>query len=277
MKVINISNLQTIPTTIEYIDCMKVRPILEVDNYHYYPERYGHFVYGLRGYANYTYKETLIEIYPNSLAYIPTGSDPVFSENSDYEFIKIYFKIVEQSTDEEIILYDVPKILFNETPTHIVHELNNMCTYYTSNNIAYLKLFSMFFSLLDNIYHALQRTDISPQNSSLPISPALLFIRNNYKYDYSTKELADICCLSESYFRKKFKEYTHSTPTEYRLFLQINDACQRLHDQQYSISYIAELAGFKSFQYFHKVFTKIMGISPSEYRKRLSHYNPGIK
>ena len=57
----------------------------------------------------------------------------------------------------------------------------------------------------------------------------------------------------------KFKEYLNS--------LRINRALELIGDPDLSVSEISEKCGFSDPYYFSKVFKKITGLTPTEYRK----------
>lgn len=272
MKIINLQNLKQTPINIQDIFVIKVKPKKEVDDYYYPSTPVGYFIYSIRGYANYIFNGHITEILPNSLTYVPTGIDPYFNEDMNFEYIKIYFRMTDQNSNEEIVLTDTVQLLFNSTPLNIHQEISELLFRYSIDSSSYLRINSMFYSLLDNICYAYTKPN-DDILKSLPIAPAIRYIRDNYQYEFTTKELADMCQLSEPYFRKLFKDIIHSNPTDYKNYLRINRACQELSISSRPIKRTAEIVGFNSMQYFYKTFKSIVGISPTEYRKRIAHYN----
>lgn len=271
MKSISLKELANTPVFLEYLQPIKVTPKLEVDNYYYPDTPSGHLLYSFAGEASYIYKSKITHIRPGALYYIPTGSDPHFNENVDYEYIKIYFKLIETQTSEEIILSDDISELIAQCSESLKTELFSLCYVFSSENISVFRQNSLFFSLLDNIYMSSQMESVKPSGkaSALAISPALVHIQHNFKYNFSTKELADMCALSESHFRKLFREAMQVSPTEYRNFLRINFACTQLKTSNYTISYLADLAGFDNITHFYRQFKHFIGLSPSEYRQKV--------
>ncbi len=271
MKVVSLQEIKYFPVIIKYFRAVHIKPNLEVNDFHYPGTPYGHFLYAIKGYANYIYDGQIYEIYPDSLFYIPTGIDPFFNTDEEFEYIKIFFTMNENPSDEEIILSDAPMSIFNSTPANILNIITEMVLCFSSTPKHFIRQYSLFYSLLDGIIST-QISITDSTGSSLPITPAIQFIKNNFRYDYATKELADMCNLSEPYFRKLFKETMHSTPTEYKNYIRINRACHYLVIGSTTVSKISEQVGFKSFQYFYKTFKSIIGVSPTEYRTRASAY-----
>ncbi|MEH6814578.1 MAG: AraC family transcriptional regulator, partial [Motiliproteus sp.] len=79
--------------------------------------------------------------------------------------------------------------------------------------------------------------------------------------------LAQSCNLSKYHFAKKYKELTGSSAINHFINLKIEHACQLLDVSQKSISQISYDVGYDDAYYFSRIFKKVMGLSPSEYRK----------
>lgn len=83
----------------------------------------------------------------------------------------------------------------------------------------------------------------------------------------SISECAKFCNLSETHFRRIFKDITGSSPNEFITKIKINRAKELLLFTEYSISEIAESCGFEDQNYFSRVFKLNAGTNPTEYRK----------
>ena len=94
------------------------------------------------------------------------------------------------------------------------------------------------------------------------------YIENNLSYDISVKELAKLCNMSASNFRRIFTKYSGVSPMEYKNILRIAKAKELLRNTNISITEIAEQLGFYDSSYFTKVFYKKCAYKPGEYRKR---------
>lgn len=112
-----------------------------------------------------------------------------------------------------------------------------------------------------------------PENS-LVISPALSFIEDNYMQEITMADLADLCRLSLSHFRRSFKNITGVSPLEYLNITRIMKACNLLQSTPMSVLQIAEETGFHSISCFNRYFGKVIGSSPKSYRKRM--HKPAI-
>lgn len=108
-------------------------------------------------------------------------------------------------------------------------------------------------------------------NSSL-ISPALDYISEFPDQQIRIEELAQMCHISETHFRRSFSECMNMTPVEYINWVRIKTACDELKKTNDSIGDIAVRTGFTTLSTFNRNFQKVMGISPHEWRKNPEHY-----
>ena len=88
-----------------------------------------------------------------------------------------------------------------------------------------------------------------------------------YNQPIALSDMAKMAYMSPTYFSKKFKKVTGVGFNEYLNNVRIKMASNMLSETQYSVTEIARLCGYKDSNYFGDVFKKIMGISPSKYRK----------
>lgn len=95
------------------------------------------------------------------------------------------------------------------------------------------------------------------------------YISEFYNEDITSKTLAEMTYLTESYFCRFFKSITGLTVANYLSQYRVEKACYLLKKTDASISEISENVGFTDQNYFARVFKKIMGTSPTEYRKGL--------
>ncbi len=79
--------------------------------------------------------------------------------------------------------------------------------------------------------------------------------------------LAASCSLSKYHFAKKYKELTGTTAISHFINLKIEHACQLLDVSNKSINQISYDVGYDDAYYFSRIFKKVMGLSPSQYRK----------
>lgn len=96
---------------------------------------------------------------------------------------------------------------------------------------------------------------------------AIHFMRENLQKPLKLNEIAHYTGLSTSHFSLLFKQKTGFSPLNYFNQLRIQSACHQLDFSTLSITQIAKMTGFDDPLYFSRLFSKIMGCSPTKYRK----------
>jgi AraC-like DNA-binding protein len=103
---------------------------------------------------------------------------------------------------------------------------------------------------------------------TLPIRRAIIFIRQHIYEKCSLKDIADALNLNPVYLSSKFRNETGYTVTDYILNEKINEAKSLLESSDYAISEISDMLGFSGMSYFAKIFKKICGCTPTEYKNK---------
>lgn len=91
------------------------------------------------------------------------------------------------------------------------------------------------------------------------------YINRHYAGHFSIPLLAKRCGMSESAYRKRFRELTECSPVQYINRLKIGKACQMLLDGDMRLQDISDFLNFYSLPYFYKVFRDVTGMTPKEY------------
>ncbi len=129
-----------------------------------------------------------------------------------------------------------------------------------------LYIFAQHLSLITN------QIAVQQQNSEPPvITRAKQFIKEHQTEDLSLGQVAKAVNTSSFYFCKMFKRFTGINFTDYLSRLRIEQARNLLLNPNLRISEIAYEVGFQSLTHFNRVFKKIIGQSPTEYRAQLAH------
>ena len=79
----------------------------------------------------------------------------------------------------------------------------------------------------------------------------------------SIDELADICCLSASTFKRRFRERYSASPHKWFLGCRLDIAAMILRETDVPTRYIASLCGFINVSHFIATFKRRFGTTPS--------------
>ncbi|MCH5334461.1 MAG: helix-turn-helix transcriptional regulator [Alistipes sp.] len=83
----------------------------------------------------------------------------------------------------------------------------------------------------------------------------------------TVKRCAEVLCLSANYFGDLFKRETGRTAQEYIRLSLVERAKEQLFDPSKSISEVAYSLGFKYPQHFTRLFKRICGVTPDNWRR----------
>lgn len=101
------------------------------------------------------------------------------------------------------------------------------------------------------------------------ISEGINYLEHNEEQTLSISEIAELCNVSEIYFRKLFKEYSGISPIKFRIKGKIEKAKLLLEYENMSMQEISDYLGFVSPAYFTQQFKAVEGITPSQYKKNI--------
>lgn len=96
------------------------------------------------------------------------------------------------------------------------------------------------------------------------------YIEDNLSDPISLEDISHQMQLSPFHFCRKFKKSTGTTLTGYITGRRVELAKEALITRSTRVTEIAFNVGFQSLSQFNRSFQKVMGMSPSEYRKRVA-------
>ncbi len=100
------------------------------------------------------------------------------------------------------------------------------------------------------------------------IGAAISFMNKNITKAITIEDICEVTNFSAPHIISLFKKATGYSPINYFLRLKIQNCCKYLDLTDYSIKEIAYKFGFNDPYYFSRLFKKIMGTPPLDYRKR---------
>ncbi len=109
----------------------------------------------------------------------------------------------------------------------------------------------------------------SSRTTAFLVSRALSYMKNNYFKDLDLKTISDSLFVSTWHLSKVLKKETGSTFVDILNDIRIEEAKKLLSDPKFKVYEIAEAVGFSDVPYFTKLFKKITGCTPLEFKNRL--------
>lgn len=102
--------------------------------------------------------------------------------------------------------------------------------------------------------------------SSVAQASILEFIKEHYMMDISLQDVAKAMNYSDAYFCKLFKQYFGMSFTTYLSQYRVEKAKGLMMDLTINVKDIGDKVGYRDPNYFAKVFKRVVGVTPSEYR-----------
>jgi AraC-like DNA-binding protein len=99
------------------------------------------------------------------------------------------------------------------------------------------------------------------------VSDIARFINDHYGERLTLADLSSRFYISPFYLSRIFKSSTGFSFVEYITTIRIREAQKLLRETERKISLIAETVGFDDFAHFGRIFKKIAGMTPMQYRK----------
>lgn len=112
-----------------------------------------------------------------------------------------------------------------------------------------------------------QKEDSDKSNQILLYEQIKKYIDLHYYEDINLNSIARAMNLSPYYLSHVFKNVAGYSPMQYALRRRIGESQTLLINSKHSITEIASQVGYGNPNYFNIIFTKKIGMSPSQYRK----------
>ncbi|OUS01041.1 AraC family transcriptional regulator [Flavobacteriales bacterium 33_180_T64] len=201
------------------------------------------------------------------------------SENEQVEVI-IFHLIPEML--KKLYIKELPKILVKHNtskPSQVVAS-NDIITKFidslefyfqnpslVNNDLLELKIKELILLLIQskNVASVLELINNLYSTKAVQVKE---IIKLHLHSNLTLEELAKLCHLSLSSFKREFKKEFNDSPTNYIISKKLEKAKELLLMTDLSISEIAYEVGFNDPQYFTRIFKKRGGISPSSFRNK---------
>ena len=105
-------------------------------------------------------------------------------------------------------------------------------------------------------------------SSTRELYQIMVYLRENYQYNISMQEVAEVFGMSYYHFSRFFKKLTNKKFNEYLLELRLNCAQKKLLQENKSVSEVALECGFEYVSYFIQKFKAKNGMTPREFQRK---------
>lgn len=260
--------------------------LLFITDIGYYPNASYHFcerkaneakenilIYCQKGKGWYQINGKRYEVSQNQFFIIPANVAHCYGSNNDSPWSIYWLHFIgEMSEFFRKGFYEPTDIIIDASKKKIEHQLylfdeiyNTLDEGFTHDNIMYT--ITSLFHFLGLMKYNGEYTEHERSGKIDCSDIAISFMHDNIGRKLTLEEIAKEVKLSVSHFSKIFMKRTGHSPLQYLNLLRIKKACYYLNTTTLKINQISPLVGIDDSFYFSRMFTKIMGMSPSQYRE----------
>jgi AraC family transcriptional regulator, exoenzyme S synthesis regulatory protein ExsA len=205
------------------------------------------------------------------------------------EFCLLLFFIpddfIRSVVKEYVVELDKPseKIIANESTIRISNDIalnvfyQSMLTYFSgierpSEALLKLKLKELILSILVSKNNpSLSNYFKSIANREIPLVSEIM--ENNFRYNLSLENYAELCHRSLSSFKRDFQKQYNESPGKWLLNKRLEYSAVLIRNNNTSISQIVFESGFEDLSHFSRAFKSKFNVSPTQFRQQAQSHS----
>jgi len=261
----------------------KLASLFFIGSLGYYPQAAGHYTYRKKGLPEnlliycvdgqgwYRLRNKTYKVQANEFFLLPRNMEHAYGSDPAHPW-SIYWLHFGGSQLQE--WNRLPHVSESHSPTvvrgrdEIVQSFNkiyhSLSLGYSINNLLFANLcvphfLSLFFYNSQHFYE-------NPSQNSNVVDKAIHYMNQHVHENISLPELSASCNYSTSRFSSLFRDQTGFAPIDYFLHMKIQKATQLLDFTDKPVKQVATELGMDDPYYFSRLFKRIMGVSPTEFR-----------
>lgn len=235
----------------------------------------------------YRYGDEMFTFIPANIPHT-TNSDPGNICKWEYLFLDIESFVQNEMNDCRIMKEDIIKIInkrgtlktrenhgaMSDLILNIIRECREQSLYYKDSLKGYLRALVIEMLRLEEEREQARRSI----KLGRYIESAIEYIAANYQEEIKISDIAKICGLSESHFRRVFEESMNMKPVDYINLVRINKACELMIKEDISMNDVGGRVGYLTPSSFNRNFKRLTGMTPHQWKvKELKENGEGLK
>ena len=223
----------------------------------------------LDGCSEFLFQDTTLQVKCGDVLYIPKNAQ-YQQITAEETVIAVHF--INHSRENTTRL----EVLTVEDTAYVTGLFSRLYDVWKEKKQGYQYLCVSYFYELLHFLHCSQAAQFANgATREDEMNVALDFIHKNYrKEQISIAQLAKMCAVSETYFRKLFKMQHNISPQQYIMNLKLEFAFHLLGSDLYTVSEVSQKSGFQDPKYFSRIFKQRYGYSPHEVQSKSELFNP---
>jgi AraC-like DNA-binding protein len=244
---------------------------------------HNYIVYVIKGRRIYHHQNHSWELKEGSCAFIKRGGFVVEKPKDELWCVIVFFVLDDflrhmlKENRNILSLSDLPEWNNEQLIPLNVNEISKTCfasmlPYFTQSpppheNLVELKFKELVLSLMVNSENTELLSFLKELESNSRVSIHQI-MQNNFSYNLSIADLANLSCRSVSTFKRDFKKHFNETPARWVLMKRLNMAKELLQNTSLPVTEVSMECGFENSAHFSRVFKDKTGISPLHFRQQ---------
>ena len=162
----------------------------------------------------------------------------------------------DESVDEEELIKTL-SLLDATAPEELVRSIPKISSEKTLSFAKIMTICAEYMTLVNAL----------PRNKPSTAELTRLYIHENFREKITMKDICTALGRTKSAICPAFKEKYGVTVMDYLTELRVEEAKKMLSQTDMTVGEISDEVGFADTSYFSKVFFKVVGVSPSQYRR----------
>lgn len=229
---------------------------------HYVVKGSGLFKIGEESYSLKQGNVFLIE--PRVLAYYEADKE------DPWEYVWIGFNGTKaEHYISQIYTKDIPPIFNYNGENNLESCIKKMLSYSYEQNGRDIILQSYLYKFIYLLINNIKNSNKIPKEDATRkyVEDATFYISNNYSDDITINNIAKYVNITRGYLYRLFKKYLDSSPQKFLIDFRMERARELLKNSNFFIGDIARSVGYRDVLLFSKIFKKINGVTPTNFRE----------
>ncbi len=235
-----------------------MKNLLSIRSYSTKPTRHSHhfsqLVLPLRGVINICVGSFNGKVAPSECVVVKANEEHLFTADTEARFVVVDMESLPLNISSSHCIVFAINASLRSYLTFIENQLENKI------NVQLEQMMFEMFSLLLAEQPLLPKVDHR-------LGAAISFIEQNIAGQLQIKSLAAAAFLSETQFKKLFKQQTGVTAMSYVTKIRMEKAKALLTHTDYPLQIIGEKVGYKELSAFSRKFSQYFGLSPTRFKK----------
>jgi len=261
---------------------------LHITDIGYYPEAQFHFVERKQGIAEYVFiycvegegsfsvGTNTYQVHANQYFVLPARQPHSYAANDQHPWTIYWIHFGGELASHYVLPGLAPRDIQTEKSSRISTRTNTfeeifqtLHNGFESEHLRYAScLFHFYLGTLRYIDQYRNRATPTPdEETNQVIAAALHFMKENIEKRLALSEIAEFVGCSVSHFSHIFLSRMGQSPLAYLNNLKIDEAAHLLTTTDMKVNQICFKVGFDDPYYFSRLFSKIKGVSPRQYRE----------